>query len=101
MPKSSKKTEATRGESYEQGATGSVCKQYVQLRTILDSLEVGALRYYLDGTTPSEKTKKFEILEPKLMEIVNLVWGGGKKVICPPGYNSCDGCCVPYSCFSE
>ena len=101
MAKSSQKARAAYGESPATDPIGSVCKQYVQLRTLLDSLEVGALRYYLDGTTPAEKTKNFDALKPKLMNVINLVWGGDKSVHCPPGYNECDGCCVPYSCFNE
>jgi hypothetical protein len=96
MAKSSKKPRAPYGES-----SGSVCKQYVELRTLLDSLEVGALRYYLDGTTPAEKTKNFDALKPKLMEVIHLVWGSAKTIRCPAGYNECDGCCVPYICFNE
>jgi hypothetical protein len=101
MAKSSKKARAAYGKSPALEPIGSVCKQYVQLRTLLDSLEVGALRYYLNGTTPAEKTKKFDALKPKLMEIIQLVWGGAKEIQCPPGYSDCDGCCVPYSCFME
>lgn len=77
------------------------CNQYVELRTLLDSLEVGALRYYLDGTDSAEKDKRFEKLEPALRKVIKLVWGGENLIPCPPGYTSCNGCCVPYSCYFD
>jgi hypothetical protein len=77
------------------------CAQYAELRTILDSLEIGAIRFYLDKTTPAEKNQRFEKLRDQLMPIVTEVWGGkkGLKLGCPEGYTNCNGCCVPYDCF--
>jgi hypothetical protein len=77
------------------------CEQYVELRTILDSLEIGAIRFYLDKTTPAEKKERFEKLRDQLMPIVTEVWGGRKGLAlgCPEGYTNCNGCCVPYDCF--
>jgi hypothetical protein len=79
-------------------------KQYVNLRTLLDSLEVGALRFYLSGTGMSPR-QKYRYLEDKLMPIIDDVWHqpqGSKKLAveldCPPGYYECDGVCVPYRC---
>lgn len=78
-------------------------KQYANLRTLLDSLEVGALRFYLSGTGMSAR-QKYRYLEDKLMPIIDEVWHqpqGAKKVVemqCPPGYYECMGVCVPYLC---
>jgi hypothetical protein len=75
---------------------------YVRLRTILDSLEIGALRYYLDHTDTAEKKKRLELLETDLMPIVTKLWGGkGLAIDCPEGYTNCNGCCVPYSCLDR
>ena len=76
-------------------------EQYVELRTLLDSLEIGALRYYLDHTSPSTKNERFKIMEPLLREVIALVWRGEKLIPCPPGYTSCNGACVPYNCYFE
>lgn len=78
-------------------------KDYTNLRTLLDSLEVGALRYYLSGTGLSQP-QKLKYLKDKLVPIIDELWHqpqGIKKVIggeCPPGYFDCDGVCVPYKC---
>ncbi|HKO99880.1 MAG TPA: hypothetical protein VJU86_23090 [Pyrinomonadaceae bacterium] len=71
---------------------------YVRLRTILDSLEDGAIRLYLkhqDG--PRRGKKKFDEIESQLMPVVEWLWGN-EEILCPPGYNNCDGVCVPYTC---
>jgi hypothetical protein len=75
--------------------------EYVKLRTMLDSLEIGALRFYLDKTTPEEKRKRFEKLKSELLPIIKRLWGGEEKIAggCPDGYFNCDGVCVPYACF--
>ena|ERR1700682_3908509 len=89
-------TAKTMGSGY---ATDSTCPQYVALRTILDSVEIGSVRYYVDAKNPSEKNKNFEALKPLLMQVVELVWGDVKSIGCPPGYTNCNGCCVPYECY--
>jgi hypothetical protein len=76
--------------------------QYVELRTILDSLEMGALRFYLDKTTPEEKSKRFAELKCELKPIISRLFSGVDTLSegdCPDGYFNCDGCCVPYACF--
>jgi hypothetical protein len=84
-------------------------KQYTDLRTLLDSLEVGALRFYLSGKGMSPR-QKYKYLKEKLMPIIDDVWHQPvgtnhpvplnhlSEVECPPGYYACDGVCVPYNC---
>jgi len=79
-------------------------KDYTNLRTMLDSLEVGALRYYLSGEGLSQPLK-FQFLKGMLQPVIDELWHpqqGAKKLAlegeCPPGYFDCDGCCVPYKC---
>ena len=81
-------------------------EQYAQLRTILDSLEIGSLRYYLNPTDPKVRTERLNYLTTQLMPIVDTIWGPGstkkkKKglIDCPDGYHDCNGCCVPYPCI--
>ena len=75
--------------------------EYVHLRTMLDSVETGALRFYLEADTPEEEKIRFEYLRSHLMKISDHVWnrtsprGDGP---CPDGYYNCNGCCVSYEC---
>ena len=75
-------------------------KSYVRLRTLLDALEIAAVRYYLEGETTKDKIRRAKELERQIMPILeelNLSFGAG----CPPGLNNCGGCCVPYPCPSD
>jgi hypothetical protein len=74
--------------------------QYVQLRTLLDSLEIGALRYYLEPDDTVEQDERFVYLNKHLKPVIDKIWGGRNQMIdCPVGYHECDGCCVPYPCL--
>lgn len=75
----------------------SVTDPYVRLRTILDSVEDGSIRYYLRFQNSPDRDKRFEEIRSVLMPVIDFVWGGG-DIECPPGYNDCDGVCVPYTC---
>jgi hypothetical protein len=79
-------------------------KDYMNLRTVLDSLEIGALRYYLNATEASQP-QKFRYIRDRLKPIIDDLWHPpqtDKKLLlegpCPDGYYDCDGCCVPYKC---
>ena len=79
-------------------------KEYTNLRTMLDSLEVGALRYFLNGEGLSQPLK-FQFLKGMLQPVIDELWHpqqgtnkAGLESECPPGYFDCDGCCVPYKC---
>src|SRR5258708_3080910 len=76
--------------------------QYVHLRTMLDSVVAGALRYYLDPLEGKKQEENFEFLKSHLMPISDRVWHREKKAEitdpCPDGYFNCNGCCVPYEC---
>ncbi len=97
MATSSKKAGAAGKQSRKTQAYGAD-PHYVELRTLLDSLEIGALRFYLNGTNASQKEQNFKKLQPELMHIIHQVWGGDRLITCPRGYTECDGACVPYSC---
>ena len=76
-------------------------KEYTNLRTMLDSLEMGALRYYLSGQGLSQPLK-FKYLYDTLMPIIKDLWHPQQQaeplIECPDGYYDCEGCCVPYKC---
>jgi len=77
-------------------------KAYADLRTMLDSLEMGVLRYYLNGQGLSQP-QKFKYLQEKLMPLIDELWHQSQAkssalADCPDGYYDCAGCCVPYKC---
>ena len=78
-----------------------VTDPYVRLRTILDSVEVGSIRYYLQYQDSPDRGKHFEKLRSVLMPVIEFVWGSDKEITCPDGYQFCDGVCVPYTCPRE
>lgn len=78
-------------------------EQYAELRTILDSVEIGALRFYLNATSQAEQQANFKYLKTALMKISDRVWERKKGIAidCPDGYIECNGCCVPYKCVNR
>ena len=88
-------------------ADGMDLPGYVRLRTLLDSLECGAIRYFLRD--PDGKGGRMNELNDMLMPIIDWVWEKGKEeytateslemeLRCPDGYVDCQGVCVPYPC---
>jgi len=77
--------------------------QYARLRTILDSMEIGALRYYLYAESVAERTQRFEKLNSALVPIIREVWRLTEGIApeCPDGYIDCGGVCVPYQCVGS
>ena len=77
--------------------------QYARLRTILDSLDIGALRYYLDAPSLAEREQRFEKLKSALLPIIREIWGQSEAIApeCPEGYIDCGGVCVPYQCVGS
>lgn len=79
--------------------TSSYNPAYVRLRTIIDSLEIGAIRYFLDAPTTPQKEERLEELQGVLLPIIQWLWGDAPATIeCPEGYTDCNGVCVPYPC---
>ena len=83
--------------SQTQSDAGLDLESYVKVRTLIDSLECGALRFLLREQTGRGGRK--DQLEQKLMPIIEWVWKqGGGEIDCPEGYVDCQGVCVPYPC---
>ena len=77
----------TRGEDLD---------KYVRLRTILDSLELGAIMYFVKE--PEGKGGRFDQLSAQLIPIIDWLWKKDQGIECPAGYIDCYGVCVPYQC---
>jgi len=98
MATSSKKAGPARTQRQHASLKVTDLSQYIRLRTLLDSAEVGSLRYYLNALTEAERNKHFDELRSKLQVIIDFTWSLDKGDLCPPGYHDCGGCCVPYFC---
>jgi hypothetical protein len=77
--------------------TADYGKSYVRLRTMLDAMEIVALRYYFDAETADEKNERAAKLAELIMPMLNQ-FKKGLIEECPAGLNNCGGCCVPYRC---
>ena len=88
---------------------------YVELRTVLDGLELGAIRHYLAGKTAAERRNRsdyvIELLRPIAKQLIQgsaapaaklmaFNTGGGDVIGggCPEGLHDCNGVCVAYQC---
>ena len=75
--------------------------KYAELRLVLDSLERGVLRYYLEAPSQAERDRRLRYLRDNLQPIHDQVWGRAGGQPCPPGYFDCNGCCVDYPCIAQ
>jgi|APDOM4702015191_1054821.scaffolds.fasta_scaffold00820_5 hypothetical protein len=82
----------------ESGET-SFADDYMRLRTVLDGLEITALRYCLEDESTRVRKDRAAQIVAELMPIIDdfqrrVTAGGG----CGLGYFNCGGVCVPYKC---
>ena len=86
----------------EEKGSGNFPKTYIQLRTVLDGLEITALRYCLKDKDEAGRIERAEEIIRDLMPIIekyqNRMQEGGGSGECPEGFVNCNGCCVPYPC---
>jgi hypothetical protein len=101
--KAKKSAPAPKGKKSGEKA-GSNDHAYTRLRTVLDSLEIGAIRYFASAPTAEEKQKRMEEIQDALKPIIDWLWEGPEiigqstAIDCPEGYTDCHGVCVPYPC---
>ena len=81
-----------------QEQVGTNLSQYANLRMILDSVEKGAVRHYLNASSQAEQDASFNYLKTKLKPIHDHVWGKTAETDCTAPYIDCDGFCVDYPC---
>ncbi len=71
--------------------------QYAKLRTMLDSVQTGALRQYLNAPSQEERDASFNYLKTNLKPIHDYVRGMKKGDPCPEGEVECDdGYCATH-----
>jgi hypothetical protein len=74
---------------------------YTRLRTVLDGLEINALRYCLRAQSVERRIElALEIAEALMPLVQKYQFKGGPpgNEGCPEGYVDCNGVCVPYQC---
>ena len=79
-------------------SSGNLPRTYIRLRTILDALEISALRYCMIDTNAAEAIRRAKELETLLMPIVTR-FQSKMQSDCPDGYFNCGGCCVCHPCI--
>lgn len=84
------------------GGSDSFPKAYMRLRTVLDALQINALRYCLEDTKAAERKRRAAEIEAWIMPVIekltNEMIAPGNPGDCGDGYHNCGGVCVPYQC---
>ncbi len=71
---------------------------YIRLRTVLDALEIKALKYVLNDENVAAKIERAAEIEHLLRHCIEQIKVHSGLVGCDPGFNMCRGVCVPYDC---
>ncbi len=87
----------TINESTAKDASNDFLISYARLRTVLDSLEITALRYCLKDTNLVKRIERAKEIEAVLMPAIKKLSKEAPSR-CPDGFVDCDGCCQPYPC---
>jgi len=82
------------------GTEGDFPKAYTRLRTVLDALQINALRYCLDEPSAATRKKRAAEIEAWIMPVIKDIKDRLKLLggDCGDGYSNCGGVCVPYRC---
>ncbi len=84
-------------ETYTSRDTDGFPEAYIRLRTLLDALEIKALRYVLKGENAAARIELAKKIEPLLRHCIEHI--EGQPIIgCDDGFKMCAGVCVPYEC---
>lgn len=96
----------------ETESSGDFPEAYIRFRTLLDGLELVAMRYFLKDKDHAKRIARAQEFEKTLMPIIteykNKLGTASKNNMssasasiqseCPEGTYSCSGCCVSYPC---
>ncbi len=101
MTMNTKSTGETTTKSTANEASNDFLKAYARLRTVLDSMEITALRYCLMDTNSAKRIKRAKEIENVVMPVIKEFESKIPKQSlrpCPDDLFNCDGCCLPYPC---
>jgi hypothetical protein len=76
---------------------------YMMMRTALDAVEMGSLRWCMDDKSKAERAKRAAYIAERLKPIAEELRkksGPPGQGPCPDGYYFCNGMCVPYQCHN-
>ncbi|MDQ3748088.1 MAG: hypothetical protein M3367_03580 [Acidobacteriota bacterium] len=88
----------TTAETTTSEGTDGFPKAYIRLRTVLDALEIKALRYVLKGENVATRKELAVKIEALLMHCIRQIDDQHELGGCDPGFHMCCGVCVPYDC---
>lgn len=81
-------------------AKGSIgdCKDYMLVRTALDSVQYVSINYFVDGKTSAEQKRRAAKIKTLMLGVIKEIQAADRD-----SDPSCDGCicngfCVPYQC---
>ena len=86
------------------GDNGSFEQNYINLRTVLDGLQITSLRFCLDDKDPEVRSKRAkeieELVKPVIEELSRRLGADPGNDGCGDGFRRCHDICVPYPCPS-
>ncbi len=86
----------------QEGKSNDFPQTYIKFRSVLDALEISAMRYFLKDKDDAGRIKRAEELEEKLAPIIkeyqNQMMREDNPGECPEGCFDCGGYCLPYPC---
>ena len=89
-------------EASEEGKSDNFPQTYIRFRSVLDALEMTAMRYFLEDKDKAGRIERAEEFERKLMPIIKeyqkKIMREGNPGECPEGCFDCGGCCLAYPC---
>ena len=83
------------------GTEGDFPIAFMRLRTVLDALQINAVRYCLNEPSAATRKKRAAEIEAWIMPVIKEINNRLKEVgggDCGDGYSNCGGVCVPYRC---
>ncbi len=99
-----KKPPATKKAKPKPKTSASFQAAYIRLRTVLDGLEMNAIRYCLETSNPVTRTRRAKAIVNQLMPLTRKWQGEALSPgfeACDEGYVLCNGVCVPYQCVDS
>src|SRR5687768_463803 len=87
-----------KGSAGKKRNPGDYPAAYIRFRTVLDAMEIIALRYSLSDADPAKRIRRAQEIEGELMPLIRkyekkLELSNATAGECPDGFYNCGGCC--------